>query len=336
MNILDNIKISGRYFIKEENICLSSSGSYIEFVYTGKELSIEVMSKAYSEYEKAKICILVDNEIIEETILNNGINTFSIIKNDERKKHIVKITKLTESQYGSFEIKTISGDGYMEATGNHNTKIIFVGDSITCGAGNLGTMYDEFSTIYSSSEASYATLVSQALKAEYELVSSSGIGVYSSYVDESVDEINNSVLMKDFLPYIDIYWDENKSFAHNEISPKLVVVNLGTNDSSYTRGMEEREKHFYLSYMELLDDIHNLYKEAAILCIYGSMDKSLCKMIKKAVEDYKFKYNQIYYRELEGLEADELGVACHPNIKGQKAIAYQVMKGIKEYNLINN
>lgn len=122
-------------------------------------------------------------------------------------------------------------------------------------------------------------------------------------------------------------WDSNR------FAPDVIVVNLGTNDMSFTRGKVDRIEHFKKEYYKFLYYVRKHNKDASILCVLGVMGQDLCKSIEEVVDKYSEVNNDsnIYYMTLE-LQRDEdgIGVDWHPNEDTHKKISNSVVDKIKQ------
>ena len=128
--------------------------------------------------------------------------------------------------------------------------IEFVGDSITCGYGVDDENYEHhFSTKTEDVTKAYAYKAAEALNADYSMVAISGYGIISGYTegDEPIPE-QTIPQYYDTLGFSyggfgaskpqDIKWDFTKR------QPDIIVINLGTNDSSYIKGYDDRHDYF--------------------------------------------------------------------------------------------
>ena len=78
----------------------------------------------------------------------------------------------------------------------------------------------------------------------------------------------------------DIQWD----FTLRQ--PNIVVINLGTNDSSYTKGHKDRLASFSQEYKAFIKRIRELNPDAAIICSVGIMGTQVYPSIELAVNSY--------------------------------------------------
>ena len=92
--------------------------------------------------------------------------------------------------------------------------------------------------------------------------------------------------------------------------PQLVVIYLGTNDVSFTRGISVREQHFVRRYIDLINDVRKFYTGARVLVLYGMMDQQLMEACR-----YAAGYTGSDFLELPLMNPAEEGIGCgqHPS-----------------------
>ena len=222
-DITDSLKLHGRTSVTADGIVCDHSATGIEFsaYIEGKvELTVLVSADTY-------FTVYIDG-VRQETRYNvkNGTATLTIANFEEGGVHNIRILKQTESQHSLSIMKSLSFKGSFEkAPAEKDIFIEFLGDSITCGYGNLcangtegpGSAFNEDAT------QAFAYLTAQKLGVDYSLVSCSGIGVTSSW--------SGNFTMKDFFSAQSYYRSTSVKYEKT-FTPDIVVINLGTNDSS--------------------------------------------------------------------------------------------------------
>lgn len=137
--------------------------------------------------------------------LNEEESSYILYENQEVRCIKVRLVKFSEAAYAKVGIKAIEVEGSVEMirpTQPKKRKIEFIGDSITCGYGNEGVCkVDEFTTRLENPWLGYAVQVAEMLEAEVQLVSWSGIGVYSGWTN--TDEPNRDLVMSELYQYTD-------------------------------------------------------------------------------------------------------------------------------------
>ena len=122
-------------------------------------------------------------------------------------------------------------------------------------------------------------------------------------------------------------WD-NRNFE-----PHLIVINLGTNDASYTKDMKERVDQFTLGYYKLLEQVRECNPDSVIICSFGVMGQDLCSAIESAVTTFKAMTGDQRIHTLVfdvQLESDGIGSDWHPNLISHDKASKKLIGKIKE------
>jgi len=338
------------------------SASGFEFCFTGTNAKATILSdsKNWNAENKAVLAIYVkklnspeeykntsywnflDEEPNQKITMEDYEQEYQLFNSMEVQTVVIKVIKLSEVNFGTAGLKSLEIEGTLvQAKSIENfKKIEFIGDSITCGYGIDGVFEkDIFTTQQERADKSYAFLTAKNLKAEFNCVSWSGIGIISNYVDESINLPNNQVLMPMVWPYTDKslslrlgvepeVWDEKK------FSPDVVVINLGTNDSSFVRDVEERRLAFVSGYRQLLEAVHRRSPNAKICCCLGVMGQLLCDSVEEAISLFsnEFKNTKIKFVKFPVQdESDGIGADWHPSENTHKKIANLLSKELENW-----
>lgn len=288
------------------------------------------------------IAVFVDDEKSPYTIfeVSKAEQTQLIFQGKSVEQHKIRIIKLTE------HLKTIAGitefcmEGELLPTEcPKKKKIEFIGDSITCGFGNLSTDKDRF--FYSDEEngwLSHAAIAARALHMEVMMTCISGITVGKRnkmpmpYVMNELYEYTDRI-MQDRLSNKGNY--EKWKFEDN--TTDYVVLNLGTNDGTGVMLSGDKEcemASFEKDYDRFIRMIRRCNGEKTyIVCALGSMDYYLYDNILRVVSAYQketgdsriccFKYGKIGM--LEGL-----GACGHPSVITHQRMADEMIALIQK------
>ena len=294
----ENVKLLGRTYFDEDILYCALSGTGVEFRFTGTRCSITVKGDSGSADEGAKdnharIGIYLNGDRIIDDMINESEKIYEVFNREEPEEAVVSVVKLSESPMSTLGIKEIKCVGSpIEPTENKDMLIEFVGDSITCGYGIDDPDKDHhFVTATEDVTKAYAYLTAKALDADYSMVSFSGYGIISGYTDNGKKVTAQTV--PQFYTKLGYSWGQNGSFSPQNTEwdfsgrkPDLVVVNLGTNDDSYTQNDAEKQAEYSEKYTEFLKLIREKNPDARILCILGVMGDRLYPFVEKAVEDF--------------------------------------------------
>lgn len=294
-------------------------------------------------------------EAAKRITVRRDLHSYEIASNPEHKHLRIRIEKLTESQYDKVALSVIEADAPLFPTPEYGRQILFVGDSLCAGYGaarNWDPTQDpnsyEFSTADEDVTKGYAWQAAAILGAQGEYFCESGGGIISRWIPPTTDIPDTNDLMIPLLPYVDknteqaakLYlrshgWKqplEDYEFTTLErryekepgaapFIPQLVVCNLGTNDASFTKGVDVRVQHFVRRYIELVADVRHYYPEARVLIMYGTMDQTLTEACR-----YVAGYAGTDFLELPLMNPAEEGIGCgnHPSALTHRLVAEKI------------
>lgn len=287
----ENVKLLGRTYLDDDNVLwLSYSGSGAEFTVTGTRAEITIMgdSSVSSGSNLARIAIYVDGERVVDDMIDKAEESYVLFEGEEERTAEVSIVKLSECAMSSCGIGKIDVDGTVAPTPDKDLYIEFIGDSITCGYGvDDEDKSHSFSTTTEDVTKAYAYKTAQKLSADYSMVSISGYGVVSGYTTDGTKVSAQTIPQ---------YYDK-LGFSYNNFNntkpesiewsfdgrqPDIVVLNLGTNDSSYCGGSIDKSEEFAQGYIDFLKVIREKNPDASIVCAFGIMGNSLYQYIEYA------------------------------------------------------
>ena len=228
--------------------------------------------------------IIIDGNIINEQLkMNNGENTYVLTSGLPLSDHTVEIIKITEGASGvsSFIGFKVEGGSQntLELPARENKKIEFIGDSWTCGYGNLsqfssGNESMVYPTYVAKNEDNYyawGPLSARAIGAEYQVTAISGRGLYRNNWDQ--DNTGNAfgTLPKNY----DNILEDNSSISYDHsFHPDIVPIHLGTNDMAAEGATGESAKlddeAFQETYKNFINKILGYHPCAKIIICYGN------------------------------------------------------------------
>lgn len=297
----------GRHKKTNNGVAFYYTASGFSFKVKGTKVSLVFNSYYEEENKKAYLVITHDSkeDVFELQLGKTEINLQ--IENES----VIHVYKRSESMMSRSElVSLITDEEFLE---NSNTsqglKMTFIGDSLTCGYGNLSHKTDiPFSTEYEDGLKSFASLTGRMMKARFEVVSVSGMGLYKS--------IYANVTMPSIYEQYDIYDTEKYPFQGDE---DIVVLNLGTNDNSYLKFLVEptrlyEEQMFKKAYLSFVQRLIALHPKAAIVCIsQGVRQEYVDQLIVEAVKEINLP-SVIHFRTSDIQENDGMGQQFHPTV----------------------
>lgn len=340
------VRTSGRMIWDGSEAYLGFSGCFTEFTFYGTKASAYIATDGLSgeQIYRAWVGVFVNGEStpLKRFELDREEGWYTLYEAQQEAKITLRLVKLSEAQYAYAKIKQLSVEGELiDLKQEEKHKIEFIGDSITCGFGNEGVLdVDEFKTSQENPARAYAMLTAKALDAEYQLVSHSGIGILSSYTEEEVP--NEYILMPKLYEYTD--WNTNikidpdhlKLWNFTDYVPELIVMNLGTNDNSYTKEMPERVKRFEQLYHDFLLTVRRHNPNAVILCTLGAIDlhlfDAICEVVSQVKEETKDDRIHTFAFDQQRDE-DGLGSCYHPTTVTHQKMADKLVPYVK--NVMN-
>ncbi len=326
-----HVRICGRSIL-ENGICyINYTCSFIEFEFTGTYASAEIISDLTPSEDifRAWAAVFVndDAEPVKKFKLDEKKAVYELFSSDEPRRVKLRLMKLSEAAFSKMGIAcvTINGTLHPVPLPRYERKIEFIGDSITCGYGIDGIWNkDVFSTETENPLLGYAYKTAQKCRAEFQYISWSGMGVYSSWVDENAEKPLDNWLMHDIYPYTDSGLentlgreghDNHEKWDFSRYVPQVIVFNIGTNDHSWTKDIPERQSEFTKAYYNMLECIRMNNPDAYIVCTYGVMGTTLSEQENAQVNKFITEHDdRICYIPLPVQdEADGIGADWHPS-----------------------
>ena len=345
----DKVKVTGRTLFRQNIRYLGYSASSVSFRFTGRQASARLISDPdnWPQEQYAWIAVYYNNETepAKRIALTQTEQDIVLYESESEDTVTVTIMKYSEPEYaicGIAEI-TIDSDNLLPPPAPKQRKLQIIGDSITCGYGIEGSLAEEMHRTATENPAkAYSVLTANALDADLEIVAWNGKGVITSYVGEDVNTPDASWLVPMLYQYTDAgccsqYFHEPKEnwekWDYSRFVPDLILINLGTNDASYTRQIAQREEEFCTAYQDFLLDVHTKHPHAKILCTLGTMDQRLCPSVARAVTEFSADHPEAEVSFLAlppQLEEDGLGTFWHPTPATHRKAADLLISRAKE------
>lgn len=241
-------------------------------------------------------------------------------------EHFVEVYRRTEGSFGITTLHDVEVDGTFLPVEPATRRIEILGDSITCGYGNLGRGPEcPFSPETENHYLTYGAIAARSLDAELSVVAWSGKGMVFNYggdQDITLPELYNQTLPAQTEPI----WD----FSTHQ--PNVVLINLGTNDFS-TETLPDRAQ-FVEGYTLFLERVRTYYPNAVILSGVAPMlvNKKLevaQEYIQQAVKARAAAGDaQVQFVNLM-VSVDSWGCDWHPSVATHELIAKKLETAIR-------
>ena len=253
-----------------------------------------------------------------------GEDTYTLAEGLTDGTHELSIVRITEAGFGEWHVREIMVDGEMLARPSPRLRRIeFIGDSITCGAGNTGpSAHCPLDQNTEDVTLSYAALTATELDASYTNLCYSGRGVYRDAKGFTSHPMT-LLWKRTFVQRRDLPWKPSA------LVPDAVVVNLGTNDTALSY---EREKYIaaQASFYKVLRDA---YPDAHIVYAVGT--RKTTANVQQARADLSRLVAAIgtnaSFMSFAPAESDEQdGCAFHPGLRTHERMADALTRHLRE------
>lgn len=347
----EKVKVTGRTLFVEGTRYLGFSGSSIAFTFVGRKAAASIWSDADAWGNELRGCIAVyindGDEPVKRICLNQAEGIYTLYESDKEEQVTISIMKYSEAAFGKCGIRyiEIDTDKLCPPPAAKERKMEIIGDSITCGYGvEAESELQPFHTETENPAKSYSLLTAKALGAEANLVSWSGNGIVSGYVEETAAAPSDKWLMPEVYRYTDISGshtlfgdDESKAeqwekWDFSRFVPDAVLINLGTNDCSWCKDIQERRNDYRDKYVKFLGYIRQNNPKAQIFCMLGTMDQRLLKELEEAVKTFseRTQDEKVHFLSLPPQNPEDgYGSDWHPSALTQRKTAELVISEVK-------
>lgn len=324
-DVLNNMVLCGRCAVYDGKLNMDWVGSGFECHFIGDMIRIFFDTQA----ENNVIYVIAEIDDMKFKFSVSGPEDVLVIDGLEFKEHRFKLLRVTEiytpidniTDYLFVTDIDVGSNGKLCECKKHEKRMIidFYGDSITNGWASLAEPGDT-SRKHCNNDytVSYAYLTAEELNADARVCAVSGHGIVSDCEGNRNEPMKLYYKMKSrYLP-IEMIFDKK---------PDIIVVALGTNDCGAEID-EDELKSGMCEYIEMLRaDVPNV----EIVWIYGMMNERYVPMMTDLFEELKKEDKHIGFLLIESIHkhTNEGGGFGHPNRKGQRRIADELVKYIK-------
>lgn len=315
-NVMDEtlFQYEGRILKKDKACYLGYTNSYVRFYAKGGSVRANLISNISEAVNMAGLSVYLDDgeEPVNRIVVDREQGWYELIKLPDDMEHLVTVVKVTEaamSYVGITALEVIDGELLeREFPTRPELKLEFIGDSITCGYGVLGTPDSQYTLREEDGTFAYGNVAAKLLNARARYVSASGYGAYVEYtgdVDGNVPKL---------YPYINWFVDRTALYDYKEYVPDVVIINLGTNDSGHIHKTQIQEG-FVKAYSDFIRLIKTAYPDTKVLCVCGTLCDIMFPWIEKAIQACQNEgIDGICMRKLPYHNVEEDGMASgHPS-----------------------
>ena len=243
-------------------------GVTLRFCFHGNHLSVIGSSSS----GRSRVRLRVDGEPVKDVVLPQGeteIHGWSSPEPsaDGSSKHCAELVHQTETWLGMVSVKGFRVDGDLTpAPALPERKLLFVGDSVTCGEALLRQPGCQKNESWWDADGSYGALTARALQAQFQLVCFGGKGVVRDWQGKT-DVLNAPQFFPLTIPdeSVDAPWDMQRYV------PDAVVISLGTNDFNLALGEFPRREHFVSTYVRFIKEVLSNFPAAVVFVTEGAI-----------------------------------------------------------------
>ncbi|MCQ2102167.1 MAG: GDSL-type esterase/lipase family protein [Fibrobacter sp.] len=264
----ENLLYSGRWEIQQDYSRTSAPAAMVQFNASAKSLEFDVEGEARFRIDE-------DGKEIAQFI-SGGRKVHKVKVSGDGEMHRYRLIKVSESNPGFAKVYGISLDksGKFGSTPKHtNRRIEFIGDSFTVGYGCEGQLGDADDLVFIKTNASksFAFLLADGFKADFQVNAFSGRGLVRNY-DNIVPEWKVPRLYEYVVPGgapSDLEKglpDGGLKYDLDSFHPQVVVVFIGINDFQGNPPYGDK-KEFAKAYTDLLNRLRSAHAGVKFLLV---------------------------------------------------------------------
>ena len=318
-------KFSDSKGVARESVFLEMTGTGIEFnVNACGDVAIDISKPSNDAIYMTVVVDGVESEIILPTGYT-GAREFTVARNLSRGIH--KIGLYRQGEGGSYEnVFGVRLNGaVVDAPENSEYSIDFVGDSITCGEGNLNRKGTKMSGRHMNGYYAYSTITARTLGYDYGIISKGGSALVS------VEGMANTHMPTEYLKTTyNKDWNLQYDFQRKA---DIVVVNLGTNDAGLLSGKGYTTESAKALFKKSAEDfaatiLEKNGNDTKIVFAFGMMggQKYMFEAYTEVAEELNAQGHSAYFVELpKNLD----GGSSHPSLQGDIDAAAVLSEFIK-------
>lgn len=258
-----NFQYTGRIdFTSPDKPIIYWPGTYIKANFEGSLLIVSLDDKTGQSFYD----VYIDEDYLHPQVIDcsAGSKIYLISASLTDTVHSVLIFRRTEASTGPttfLGIQINDGKTLVAPPARLGRKLLFYGDSITCGMGNEAPdSYADDNLAYENNFKAFGAVTSRLLNADYMCIAKSGIGIMISWFNMT-------------MPQYYYRLDPDNASSNWDFSlytPDVVVINLFQNDSWLLTTKDSTK--ITNAYVDFVRTIRLRHPKAFIVCSLGSMD----------------------------------------------------------------
>ena len=228
-----------------------------------------------------------------------GVHTLTVLRLSEGASPLYCKSLRLSSPFGG------EAPAFLAPPEKKSRRVVFFGDSITCGFGNTGETTSPYLTSEQDPTEAYAWKCAELLDADAELVSISGQGIVRNC---------NGVVDTPIPTFFG--WQSRHLRTPYDFSQDVdfVVINAGTNDC----GGGVTDEEFHDGAKAFLLDLRAHYPSAKLIWYYGLMGlryDAVLRALEEELSETESSFTYLPVRQISH-ETGEIGAVWHPSVEG--------------------
>jgi lysophospholipase L1-like esterase len=292
-----NIKYVGRWDTSSSTVYTSYwPGAYFKTTFTGTTVKIIL---AHS----ANVYVLIDNKA--DTFYANALGTVNLTPTPlAAGTHTLRVAAYSEHDDIAFQGLLLDAGATTVATPISSQLIEFVGDSITAGATDTKRALSD-----------YAWLIGENLAVQHTQIAQGGICLTDNVQCGSPNAIGMS---RAFFKLQTVYFPNSPDWNFLSYRPRIVVINLGTNDAGYAVS----DATFQATYTTFLQNITAKYPHTHIVVLRTFRGSKAAPTLAAVQAVHAAGNNNVQYIDTTGwLVASDYNSGPHPSDAGHVKVA---------------
>ncbi len=299
-------------------------GSAIVAAFTGTGISVQLVDSAPPSATNY-FTVVIDGATPTVVSTSSSTQTYTLASGLAQGQHTLTLTKRTESYVGVVQFLgfQVAGGSLVASPEPFTRRIELVGDSITCGYGDLGDGNCSFTSSTEDVTVAYGELAAAQLNAQATVIAYSGIGMWRDFAG---DVVTDQMPMRFERTLAD---DPSSQWGFTTPNPDVVVINLGTNDFAY----DDPGQSYVTAYVGFLHQVRQHYPAAQIICTSSPMLSGTDHSSEAA--DVQSAITQVGDPKVAFLDfvtqSDSAGYGCdgHPSLITHQAMATVLVAKIR-------
>ena len=281
------------------------SGSSIRFHATASEVQLAVADGSGepgnpSSWRTNELTCYVDGVRTSRTMLTpNASETVVVLADLAAGPHVIECRKTSEAMRGVIQLNGLTLiDGALHQPIGWAHRVLFIGDSITAGAGNLhAPPCPSDAQNWEDTGRSYAGLVANLFDANTTIAAQSGVAAQELRFREEAA----ALVFGTHNAHGDVGLYDLPSLNASD-APELVVINLGTNDGGDSPGYRDAMR-------DLIQRLRSRFAAVPIMLLQGPLNVGF----GDAIEQLKTEYSGIVRVDFP-FNNTAVGCTSHPNL----------------------